>query len=59
MNRSQSPVVGEFAYMLPLCSVNASGVTTMASLKPGAAASRSPLSCRLAKRAVNMSSRTP
>ena len=34
MNRSQSPVVAEFEYMLPLCSVNASGVTTMASLKP-------------------------
>ena len=44
MKRSQSPVVTEFEYMLPLCSVNASGVTTMTSLKPGAAASRSPLS---------------
>ena len=44
MKRSQSPVVGEFEYMLPLCSVYALGVTTIALLKPCAIASRSPLS---------------
>ena len=44
MNRSQSPMVGELEYMLPLCSVNAFGVTTMAELKPWAPSSRSALS---------------
>ena len=34
MKRSQSPVVGEFEYMLPLCRVYALGVTTIALLKP-------------------------
>ena len=38
MNASQSPVVTEFEYMLPLCSVNAFGMTTISSLKPWAAA---------------------
>ena len=43
MKFSQSPVVAEFEYMLPLCSEKAFGMTTISSLNPWAAASRSAL----------------
>ena len=47
------------ATMLPLCSVNALGVTTIGSLNPWAEPRRSALSWRLASRSVKVLSRPP
>ena len=54
---SQSPVVTEFEYMLPLCSVNAFGMTTIMSFAAPEALNLSALSGSVARRPLNVSSR--